>query len=83
MHHAVELEANAEPGLVTLDVLRPRRDAKSDQTLNLTPTQARELMKRLQSRADEADRLAYERDKREKLEGLEPVVAELARRGIR
>lgn len=83
MRHDVELAANAEPGLVQLEVLRPARDAKSNQTLSLTPTEARELMKRLQSRADEADRLAYQRDKRAAPTGLDHVVDELARKGIR
>lgn len=88
-HHEVNLRPRAEsPGVVRLEVSRDsRRAAKGDQAIHLSATQARELMRALQGAADEADRLAYvaekERARLEQLGGLEPVVAELAAKGIR
>ena len=61
--HQVELAARAEVGVVSLEVLRSsRRDAKGDFRINLTPSEARDLMRALQSAADEASRRAYVAD---------------------
>lgn len=60
--HEVELDVRADrdTGRVQLAVLRHnRREAKSDRAVVLSASSARELMKRLQAAADEADRRAY------------------------
>lgn len=74
-HHDVELELKVEGGQVLIEVLRPRRDAKGDQRLYLSPTQARELMKKLQSRADETDRQNYAAAKADTLDNAVASVA--------
>jgi hypothetical protein len=65
--HEVELDARADAtftGLVRVSVMRRNRaQAKSDRSLVLSASSARELMKQLQAAADEADRQAYLRAK--------------------
>lgn len=57
----VRFRARAEPGVVRLGVERDsRRAAKQDQLLELSPSEARELMRALQGAADRADQLAYQ-----------------------
>lgn len=81
-HHPVQLQARPGTGVVRLELAREsRREAKGDQSLTMTPTQCRELMRALQGAADEADRLAYERDKHRP--ELDVVVEQLAEKGIR
>lgn len=80
--HGVELDVRPDdPGTVRVGVLRAsRREAKSDRALVLTAAAARELMRALQSAADEADRRAYQaaKDLLEP-EGLDGAVAAVAR----
>lgn len=74
--HAVVFRTGPEVGAVRLEVLRhSRREAKQDRAFHLSPARARDLMRALQSAADEADRLAY---RAEKDPSLEDVVRELA-----
>lgn len=79
--HDVELEARADAtftGLVRVSVMRRNRaQAKSDRALMLSAGAARDLMKRLQAAADEADRQAYLRAKSPS-PTLDDEVAELA-----
>lgn len=76
--HLVELQVRAETGRVRVEVLRPRRDAKSDQDLALSPDAARELMRALQAGADEAARRQYQEAKRQRPSDLEAAVERVA-----
>lgn len=59
--HQVQVQARASAGIVELELMRDdRQRAAGDQRLSLTPSAAREIMRQLQGRADEADRLAYQ-----------------------
>jgi hypothetical protein len=60
--HEVELDVRADStaGIVRVAVLRSKRsESKSDRALELSFAEARELMRALQSAADEASRRAY------------------------
>lgn len=81
MRHQVEARVHATAGEVELEVLRSSRQrAAGDLRVVLSASQARELMRQLQGRADEADRLAYVLAKQLPVDELEVAVQAVARR---
>lgn len=71
-------DVRVRPGLAQLSVELHRDDLKGSVHLVLHPSAARELMKALQSAADETDRRLYRRDRDQ---SLEQVVEQLAAEG--
>ena len=79
--HEVELDVRADStaGLVRVAVLRSKRsESKSDRALELSFDDVRELMRALQSAADEASRRAYVAAKADPMD-LSADVAAVAR----
>ena len=75
--HAVEARVRADVGGVSIDLHRD--DCKGSTLVRLSPTQARALMRDLQGRADEADRLAYRAAKQQQQQELTIAIDEVVK----
>lgn len=78
--HAVVFEAVAGEGVVRLEVRRESRQrCAGDVSFVLSETNARELVRAIQGRADEAKRLAYVKAKRGTTPELDHAVESVAK----